>query len=101
MKALCNGTQMCVQCGQPMLDGERRTCPKFRAVPAASEQATTARTLGLGDWTEQLLSSVGVTKERYIEAKERFGLAPTCGCADRQEWLNRVGRWVTSKFTST
>ena len=47
----------------------------------------------LGDHTEQLLSSIGITKDRYVEAKERFGLAPTCSCDKRKEWLNRVGAW--------
>jgi hypothetical protein len=48
---------------------------------------------GLGDWTERLLKSVGLTEERYKHAKEIFGLAPTCGCAARKEWLNKVSDW--------
>lgn len=47
----------------------------------------------LGDYTESLLQSVGITKERYIAAKQLFGLAPTCGCGERKEWLNRVSDW--------
>ena len=50
----------------------------------------------LGDWTERLLASVGVTKERYIAAKDLFGFAPECSCDDRQEWLNRVSAWWRS-----
>lgn len=50
-------------------------------------------TRGLGDYTESLLQSVGITKERYVAAKEMFGLAPTCGCDSRREWLNRVSDW--------
>ncbi len=49
---------------------------------------------GLGDYTEQLLSSIGVTKDRYRAAKELFGLAPTCNCESRQQWLNTVGAWL-------
>lgn len=49
---------------------------------------------GLGDYTEQLLSSIGVTKDRYSAAKELFGLAPTCNCETRKEWLNKVGAWL-------
>jgi hypothetical protein len=49
---------------------------------------------GLGDYTEQLLASIGVTKERYVEIKEKFNLAPTCDCEARKEWLNKVGRWL-------
>lgn len=48
---------------------------------------------GLGDYTERLLSSIGVTQERYVEAKAMFGLAASCDCAARKEWLNRVSRW--------
>jgi hypothetical protein len=52
-----------------------------------------ANNVGLGDYTEQLLASLGVTKDRYIAAKEMFGLAPTCGCNDRKSWLNKVSEW--------
>lgn len=48
---------------------------------------------GLGDYTEYVLSALGITKERYAEAKEMFGFAPTCDCDGRQEWLNKVGRY--------
>jgi hypothetical protein len=58
--------------------------------PAVGERTT----LGLGDYTEQLLSSIGVTKDRYAAAKELFGLAPTCNCETRKEWLNKVGAWL-------
>lgn len=47
----------------------------------------------LGDYTERLLSSIGVTQDRYKAAKELFGLAPTCNCDKRKAWLNRVGEW--------
>jgi hypothetical protein len=57
-------------------------------------RATPKRKRGLGDRTEQLLASLGVTKERYVEAKKRFGLPPTCDCPERREWLNRVGAWA-------
>ena len=47
----------------------------------------------LGDWTEQQLKRIGVTQERYVEAKKRFGLAPSCNCASRKAWLNKVSDW--------
>lgn len=50
--------------------------------------------IGLGDYTEQLLSTIGVTKDRYAAAKELFGLAPTCNCETRKAWLNKVGAWL-------
>jgi hypothetical protein len=61
--------------------------------PSAIESVITP-TPGLGDYTEQLLSSLGVTKDRYSAAKKLFGLAPTCNCETRKEWLNKVGAWL-------
>lgn len=51
--------------------------------------------LPLGDWTENLLGQLGVTKEFYVAAKEACGLAPECGCCGRQETLNEWGRRVS------
>ena len=48
---------------------------------------------GLGDHVGRLLSSVGVTEDRYKAAKQAFGLPPTCSCAARREWLNKVSEW--------
>lgn len=58
-----------------------------------TQGAAEVKPIGLGDWTENLLSSVGVTKEWYLAAKEKFDLAPTCGCDARKEWLNAVSDW--------
>lgn len=52
----------------------------------------------LGDQVEVMLASIGVTKERYKEVKQRFGLPPTCNCDERKEWLNRVGEWVAKSL---
>lgn len=46
---------------------------------------------GLGDNLKRWLTSWGITKERYVEVKELFGLPPTCNCDSRAEWLNRLG----------
>lgn len=54
---------------------------------------------GLGDYTERMLASIGVTKEHYVEAKSLFGMVPSCWCPDRQDWINRVGDWVREKLT--
>ena len=56
---------------------------------------------GLGDYTEQLLSSFGVTKDRYAAAKAAVGLPPQCGCAERQEQLNEWGRRVAAWWAGT
>ncbi len=48
---------------------------------------------GLGDATERLLSSIGITEDRVKQAKELFGLAPKCNCAKRKLWLNKISDW--------
>lgn len=50
----------------------------------------------LGDYTKQLLTSMGITKESFQTIKVKFGLAPTCSCDTRQEWLNKVHKWFNS-----
>lgn len=47
----------------------------------------------LGDLTEAMLASLGVTPERYCEAKRIFGWCPECQCEERKEWLNKVTQW--------
>lgn len=48
----------------------------------------------------RLLESCGLSKENYAAAKAFVSRLPPgdCGCADRQEWLNRIGisfqRWL-------
>lgn len=44
----------------------------------------------LGDTIHEALSSVGITPERV----ERW-VGPNCGCSDRQERLNQLGRWAS------
>lgn len=72
--------QVLARRGETQVESERRARP-IRERP------------GLGDYTERLLASIGVTKDRYVALKEKFGLAPTCGCADRKAWLNKVSDW--------
>jgi hypothetical protein len=62
----------------------------------AGSSAVRVKAIGLGDYTERLLKSIGVTPERYVAAKAFAGLAPTCNCAARKEWLNKVGEWWAS-----
>lgn len=44
----------------------------------------------LGDKIEEGLTSLGITKERWIATKEQLGLPATCQCAERQAWLNKI-----------
>ena len=91
MKAICQPVDgRCTQCGCLVELRIRRTCHAW--IATAPPQLQPNR--GLGDYTERLLASIGVTKDRYVAAKKLFGLAPTCGCAERQAWLNRVGKWL-------
>lgn len=48
---------------------------------------------GLGDWTERMLKKIGVTEERWGEAKAIVGLDPGCDCQTRKAWLNKVSDW--------
>ena len=73
----------CIQCGVTRRGERGRRCD---AVPLDISP-------GLGDYTESLLKSIGITQARYVAAKQLFGLAPTCGCDARKEWLNRVSDW--------
>lgn len=104
-KNLCHDTDgdgKCDQCINAMpvaLKG--RQCPaaaKERGrtvafVADAVEIKPARKKPGLGDITESLLQKIGVTKERYIEAKKMFGGAPTCNCEKRKAWLNKVSDW--------
>jgi hypothetical protein len=44
----------------------------------------------LGDYTKELLESIGITKEFYIGIKDELGFAPTCDCDGRIAWLNKA-----------
>lgn len=89
-----NKGSKCIRCGfsLPRDYSEAPVC-NCRTLTSSKQ-----RPPGLGDCTEQLLASIGVTKERYVAAKELFGLAPTCGCEDRKAWLNRVSEWCGSSW---
>lgn len=80
----------CTACGRTM-----RVVRGLRADQYFAECTGDVREqpLGLGDYTEQVLSAIGITKERYVAVKELFGLAPTCDCEERKAWLNRVSDW--------
>ena len=84
-------------------DGKGCRCKVCGTWVAAKDCARTFRNCGtpgtvtppkkLGDWTEHQLARLGVTPESYSAAKEKFGLAPTCNCAERKRWLNAISDW--------
>jgi len=88
VKTLCqraaDGT--CSQCGEPIASGHYRQC-------SAGTFARPYSRPKLGDQVESAFNALGITEERYKATKELFGLPPTCGCADRKEWLNKVSDW--------
>jgi len=49
--------------------------------------------VGLGDAVEKVLTSFGITEERF---KEWFNLKE-CGCSKRKAWLNNLFSWKVSK----
>lgn len=88
--------------------GPQRAAPKsLAAVETESKQAAAAiaesrepraesqtnSQSGLGDQLEKLLAGMGITQDRYIAVKEKFGLPSGCGCSARKEWLNKVSDW--------
>ena len=48
----------------------------------------------LGDITERLLISIGLTKERVEEWTKTAGKPGGCGCSGRAKWLNEWGNKV-------
>jgi hypothetical protein len=46
-------------------------------------------TTGLGDVVESVLTSMGITQERF---KEWFNLQE-CNCSKRKKWLNNLFSW--------
>lgn len=67
----------CIHCGweKPAgMDRVVRECDTWRA----------------GDDLENWLISYGITRERWIAAKQALGLPPRCNCNARKEWLNQA-----------
>jgi len=54
------------------------------------QERSTPLSPAVGDALEDFLTSYGITKEWYVEFKEKHGLPPTCNCDARQEWLNKT-----------
>ena len=43
-----------------------------------------------GTFAQKFLSGLGITEERYAEAKKIIGLPPDCSCAARAVWMNKA-----------
>lgn len=57
-----------------------------------SSNSTEQSLTGLGDVVESVLSSVGITEEKF---KEWFNLQE-CNCSKRKKWLNNLFSWRKS-----
>ena len=57
------------------------------AYPRTQRPGTTPPKAGLGDMVASALAAIGITKERVSKA-----VGGDCGCAERQEALNELGR---------
>ena len=69
--------------------------PSKASRPRTTNPASLPNPLPLGDYTEKLLWTIGITEERVAAVVEKFGVAPTCGgCKARKKWLNKVGAWL-------
>lgn len=75
------------------LVGELNGQPVYRMpagwVPPGAEIPTQEKP-GLGDRIQKLLATVGITEQRYKEAKRLLNFAPTCGCPARIYFLNKL-----------
>lgn len=102
--AICTNSKngVCVVCGSRVYPRVIQKCKKReKSLNLTLEQidipddnlVNRPKVFKLGDWTEKKLKQVGVSPERYTEAKTLFGFAPTCGCGKRKEWLNKVSDW--------
>lgn len=77
--ALCRGDgTRCETCGAPRINA-RQLCGTWRA--------------GFGDRVASALSAVGITKARAQAVAQAVGIED-CGCAERQQRLNELGRLV-------
>lgn len=74
----------CVECGAPQIN-VRQQCGVFCGDDALPP--------GLGDMVAAGLDAVGITKARAQAVAQAVGLAD-CGCEQRQQLLNDLGRRV-------
>lgn len=80
------------------------TCPvcRLRArIPSTAERIHCACgfvqlgvSAGLGDVVAAVLHAMGLTQQRYMQAKMAMGLKKKCGCAKRKAALNELGKKI-------
>jgi len=77
---------VCVRCGH-------RVPAEFADRPMVRQ----CDRIALGDDLENWLTAFGVTKERWVAAKQALGLPPTCNCEARKKWLNEASAILHAK----
>ncbi|NBW09330.1 MAG: hypothetical protein EBR82_15025 [Caulobacteraceae bacterium] len=93
-----NPTQTCQTCGY-----YAKRLPTYRECRPVPKKVW--RPIAVGDAVEQMLTSVGITKERVEQWTRTSGKSGGCGCASRQRWLNELGFkvqwWVRRQLEKT
>ena len=91
------GELFCVVC-QTTIRSKYPPCKTHRQCSKSNPREPKALSLwqqfksGLwGDVTEQILTSVGLTKDKWQEI-----IGGPCACGERQQWLNKVGQAITN-----
>ena len=85
-----NPAKVCPTCGYVA-----KRLPTFRECRPLPEKVW--KPIPLGDITERLLTSIGLTKERVEEWTRTKDKPGGCGCSGRAKWLNEWGNKVQYK----
>lgn len=99
MIRLCKTTnesaEVCDECGAYLRPSTRQNCPsRVTKKPAtASIRLHSAAQRGLGTLLANWFSWCGYTKGRHNAIRRWLGITTPCGCAKREELLNRIGRY--------
>ena len=75
---------VCPHCGRPSPNPDKRVVRECHAWQ-------------WGDDLETALEAIGITQEKWMAAKAKLGLMPSCNCTARKEWLNKAGQELQVK----
>lgn len=108
MRSLCQPDfeGICTQCGRAVPPRRAKNCPaKSRENNPVAVRPKPEKRAELGDLTERMLKSLGVTQERVEACLKKVGLPPHCGCAERKEamnqWSMKVRAWLSGEPSET
>lgn len=90
----CDGCPVNDYCSRHALykgAGEVELCKRDQVTRAYLDKTAEDRRNELvGTRLANMLKAAGITRERYGAVKQWLGLPPTCDCAEREEWMNRL-----------